>query len=119
MADTKFKGFKQLIKTKRLELKPMPATFEMTHTLYELIDRNRKHFKYLPIANMGCKKMKYVKDGAEMQPPRIKYIVISQKQCVAAFIKTVACRIPRAGMPNTPTPTWTRQKNISHTCARK
>ena len=37
----KFKGFKPLIKTKRLELKPMPATFEMAHTLYELIDRNR------------------------------------------------------------------------------
>lgn len=48
----KFKGFKPLIKTKRLELKPMPATFEMAHTLYELIDRNRKHFKYLPIANV-------------------------------------------------------------------
>ena len=30
----KFKGFKPLIKTKRLELKPMPATFEMAHTLY-------------------------------------------------------------------------------------
>jgi len=43
------KPFK-LIKTERLSLKPWVPSFKMAQYLFDLIERNREHFKYLPMA---------------------------------------------------------------------
>lgn len=38
------------IKTARLSLKPFKPTFKQAQELYDLIDRNRDHLRYLPLA---------------------------------------------------------------------
>lgn len=45
------KNLKKLIKTKRINLKPLPkANFEFAQFLYEKISEQRQHFKFLPMA---------------------------------------------------------------------
>lgn len=47
------------IKTERLTLKPWTPSFKMALELFELIDRNREHFKYLPLALVKAPEEEY------------------------------------------------------------
>ena len=55
MQSKKFKP----IKTKRLDLKPLKATFTQAQELVDLIKRNREHFKWLIIANVKAPEEEY------------------------------------------------------------
>ena len=42
----------KILKTKNLELRPLVATFEFANTLFDIIDKNRDFFKYMPWADV-------------------------------------------------------------------
>jgi len=48
MKPTKFKN----IKTKRIELKPMPVTFDFANHLFNIIAPNKDFFKFMPWADI-------------------------------------------------------------------
>lgn len=47
------------IKTERLSLRPLTPSFKLATELYNLIDRNREHFRWIPLVNIKSPEEEY------------------------------------------------------------